>query len=135
MPRKRLLFLDDDAHRRFFVKSNVPYADMAATAQEAIAKLKTCVYDVVSLDHDLGEKTMVQSGHGTGYEVAEFIAALPRKPLGGWPRVVLHSFNPVGVKNMAHVLAGAGYIIYTAPFDTPVFWKIIKKCRRISPNS
>jgi hypothetical protein len=50
------------------------------TASEAIEYLNSFEFDAVFLDHDLGEKTMVASGPGTGYEVAVMLKS-NHKPL------------------------------------------------------
>lgn len=66
---------------------------------------------------------MVDSGRNTGYEVACFIAALkmPKRP----KLVVLHSFNPVGVKNMARVLISSGVATAVGAFGTDVFKALV----------
>ena len=60
----------------------------ARTAKEAIQLLEQADFDVVSLDHDLGE------GAGTGYDVANYIeerAALD--PEFKIPEVLVHTDN------------------------------------------
>ena len=76
------------------------------TASEAIQKLSEESWEVVSLDHDLGGDTYVPSGPGTGYEVAKWLAEhRDRKP----SRIIIHSFNAPGSKNMKSVLPEAFY--------------------------
>lgn len=79
------------------------------TAEDAISRLQTTHYDMISLDHDLGE------GHTSGYAVAayiEFVAHsdLKRSLHPELPNsIFIHSQNPVGVRNIAAALIGAGY--------------------------
>jgi len=99
----KILFLDDDHQRIKRVKEQCIGHELfiAETAKEAITQLESgVVFDVVSLDHDLGGETMVTSGNGTGYEVAVFIGQMKIPP----QRVIIHSFNPVGAKTMWHAL-------------------------------
>jgi hypothetical protein len=114
-----VLFLDDDGNRHeMFRKENAHnhVIDFVWTAQDAIAKLQVNAYDLACLDHDLGGKTFVPSDgpEETGYTVAKAITGMHRKP----KRVVVHSFNPVGVQNMLSVLRAAGVSVIAAPFGT-----------------
>ena len=73
------------------------------TAQEAIAQLLTGDVTHVSLDHDLGDETLV----GSGYQVAKWIeeqAFLNKLKRFTW---ALHTQNPVGEKNMRAALLKA----------------------------
>ncbi len=117
---RRLLFLDDDPERCRKVQQAAPYADIFHTAFGAISALFVSDYEIVSLDHDLGSQTMVDSGPGTGYEVACFIAKSKRPKL-----VVLHSFNRVGVQNMARVLISSGVTTAIGAFGTDVFKALV----------
>jgi len=99
----KLLFLDDDKNRRevavkrWGLKHELHTAE---TAGEAIQLLQLYSYDYVSLDHDLGGKVFVDSGKGTGYEVAVFISRMTNPP----PIVIVHSWNFHGAQNMLHIL-------------------------------
>jgi CheY-like chemotaxis protein len=102
----RILVLDDSSERlKIFRKNLIGHTvDCVKTAREAIDMLDTNSFDLVSLDHDLGDKTMVTSGPGTGYEVTEWLGANPDKQ----PRMIfIHSFNPAGAQRMKLVLANA----------------------------
>jgi len=107
----RVLVLDDDFERlkifsRRLIGQNF---HLVETAKEAIDKLSTEEpFDFIFLDHDLGGQQMVTSGKNTGYEVALWIQEHEEK----WPeRVIVHSFNPGGAKNMLSVLPqGSVYI-------------------------
>jgi len=102
----RVLVLDDDETRqRYFRQALIGMiVDHAYTASEAIQKLIDHSYDCVMLDHDLGGKTMVVSGKGTGFEVAQWLRDNPhRMP----KQIIIHSFNPVGAQNIKNILPGA----------------------------
>ena len=74
------------------------------TAKETIEKLSSEKWDYVFLDHDLGGQTYVPSGPGTGYEVAQWISNNPdQKP----EKVIIHSFNEPGRKNMQNLIPDA----------------------------
>lgn len=77
----------------------------ARTAEEAVDHLRLKVFDVISLDHDLGSVTDedgVQRPAPSGLTVAREIWQNQR-----WPRyaVYIHSMNPVGAANMLAELA------------------------------
>lgn len=123
----RILILDDDrdfdepdnlekagriripAFKRKFIGHNVVWVQ---TATEAIAALANEDWDALFLDHDLGGEAYVQSGPGTGYEVAVWLEQHPdRKP----PQIFLHSLNPAGRDNMKAALPEA--------IHAPFAWK------------
>lgn len=104
----KILFLDDNLirHAAFCDKFAQHEITSVYTAEEAIECLKNNVYDVASLDHDLGGHAYVDSfgEEPTGYTVALWLAANPdRKP----PTIYIHSFNPVGAANMHNILPGS----------------------------
>lgn len=110
---KRILFLDDNKHRHRTIK---PYLlhDEAFTAGEAIKLLQDKQYDIVFLDHDLGESEMVFSfsEEETGYTVAKWIAEnKPKIPL-----VVVHSLNYEGSNNIACLLKNHDYYVLQQMF-------------------
>jgi CheY-like chemotaxis protein len=102
----RILVLDDDetrlrAFRQKFIGTEVV---TVMTASEAIKQLDSNVFQAIFLDHDLGQKHMVASGPGTGYEVAKWLENNPRKK----PKMIyIHSFNPIGAQNMKKALPEA----------------------------
>lgn len=73
------------------------------TAQEAIALLKTGQVEHISLDHDLGDETIVGNGYKVAcwIEQAAFFKHIPRLT---W---AIHSANAVGRDNMTKALANA----------------------------
>lgn len=106
----KVLVLDDDLtrHKKFKQKLIGNEVIHVTNAEEAIFYLKNEeVFDVVFLDHDLGGKQNVISGKETGYEVACWIRDNPEKRPN---QIVIHSFNPVGAKNMMEVLPGSIYV-------------------------
>jgi CheY-like chemotaxis protein len=75
------------------------------TAEQAIKMLEeNSPYDLVSLDHDLGGEYFAPSDEVSGYAVAEHISKMPKDKLP--KKVVIHSFNSNGAKNMENVLKG-----------------------------
>lgn len=77
------------------------------TAQEAIDILgKDLNFEVFFLDHDLGDRIWVSTeDENTGSRVAEFLSD---KVIKG--RIIIHSWNPCGAKNMMSYLPSAEYI-------------------------
>jgi hypothetical protein len=68
---------------------------LAKTAIEALAKLRQQEFEVVSLDHDLGEES------GSGYDVLLYIEAqVFTNPNFKCPELRIHSANPAGCQMM-----------------------------------
>jgi len=102
----KILILDDDSVRQREFSRRLIGEDVAHTftAKETIDQLKLNIYDILFLDHDLGGKINVTSGEGTRFEVAEWIKENPdRKP----HHIIIHSYNPIGAKNMQQCLPGS----------------------------
>jgi len=110
----KILFLDDMKERHDYFQESCIDQDITHvwTSKEAIDKLKTDKFDAIFLDHDLGGEVYQKSIRGTGCEVAEFIA---RNDVGT-PDIVLHSWNPEGVKNMKNILGTKDYQVVIDPF-------------------
>jgi CheY-like chemotaxis protein len=106
MSKYNVLILEDSVERhasfrRIFSGHNVVIVE---TVDEAIRELSLGKWDWLFLDHDLGGKTMVESGPGTGYEVAMWLRDRPEM----FPdRIIIHSFNPEGSKRMWSSLPGS----------------------------
>ena len=102
-----ILFLDDDENRHWEInRLNRGRHDIhkVYTAKECIEALQEGEWDMLFLDHDLGGEVYVDSANGTGYEVAEFLEANNEyQP----PKMYIHSFNPVGAKNMHNCIPEA----------------------------
>lgn len=70
--------------------------DLARTYDQAIEKLSTIQYDVVSLDHDLGCYREDLKKEFTGYDIALFLVERKLNNLY-FPFIIqCHSQNPVG---------------------------------------
>jgi CheY-like chemotaxis protein len=116
----RILFLDDNEERhKAFMRANIGNnVDHVWSAREAIEAIDLNEpYDVASLDHDLDWKA--QAGmrplEETGMVVAHHIASMPKERQ---PRqVIVHSFNPVGGKNMFDLLVSAGVNVARGPWQ------------------
>jgi len=90
------------------------YLTIAKSVAEAIQKYSP-PYDILYLDHDLGGEVMVDSEKpNTGYQFAKWLVAndvdLIRR------RIVLHSMNPAGVRNMKSQLPLSS--VSEIPFST-----------------
>lgn len=76
------------------------------TAFEAIVALRRWEWEVISLDHDLGENS------DTGYSVLLYIEAeVYRNPNFKCPEIRIHSANPVGRKRMLQAIESINRII------------------------
>ena len=87
-----VLVLEDDPAREKFFRSALRNIDVTfvSTVEDAIDKLKEVEFDWVFLDHDLDGQQMVESGPGTGYSVAVWLARnRKRQP----ENIVVHSLN------------------------------------------
>ena len=105
-----ILILEDDPQRiKKFERKFIGHSlTIVSSVKEIIQKLGENYYDIVSLNHDLDGKVYVPSGPGTGYEVAEWLAAHPnRQPT----LIFIHSLNDRGVvQNMKRVLPHAHWV-------------------------
>ena len=125
----RILFLDDSKERHDAFKKHLNQRALAEglsfrpvyvyTAKDAILALQYKKFDEIWLDHDLGGETYVTRTEETGYEVALFIEKMyydnGREPMKS--TVIIHSFNPAGVKRMMQALSGKVNAIVVKPFD------------------
>jgi len=135
----KILIVEDNEDRNDCFKEVLERADLAivGTSYDAIQLLKKNKYDFIFLDHDLGihpvtkeptDDVMLPSGDGTGYEVAQFIAASKKNQ--DTPTII-HSFNPEGAKQMMAVLPDADYF----PFWTDEFKSAIDYINKIIDNA
>lgn len=113
---KSILFLDDDLRRMKAFRRCNPRAVWVQTARDCI-KLLYQPWDIVSLDHDLGGETYVDSQRkDTGMEVVRYI--LRNRPACLVDtRFVVHSRNQQGATLMAKALSSAGYNCEWEPFS------------------
>jgi hypothetical protein len=69
------------------------------TSLDAIKAIRTCQFEAISFDHDLGETG------GTGYEVLLYLEAeVFRNPEFRCPKMLIHSANPVGRQRMQQAI-------------------------------
>jgi len=118
---KNIFILDDDImrHKALVKKAselvNFEAAEVHIAFDAKDAKrilLERTYWDVIMLDHDLGNQVLVDSSEeNTGFQVAKFIRENNIK----FGRCLLHSMNPVGVNNMLGELKGLGDV-YRTPF-------------------
>jgi CheY-like chemotaxis protein len=102
----RILILEDDPERHLAFEAKFGGYDITIveTAQEAIQRLREAVWDVLFLDHDLGGQIMVESGPGTGYEVAVWLEEhKDQQP----KQIFLHTYNPIGAEKMKAAIPNA----------------------------
>lgn len=103
-----ILFLDDDPNRikaiREFFIGHLPI--YCKTAAEAIDLLSRYQYDLIFLDHDLGDQHYdnfdLEDGL-SGYEVAKWLEQNPDKQ-PNVQYIICHSQNPVGSQRMSFAL-------------------------------
>ena len=108
------LFLDDNVVRQQRFAREFPHATIVATADEAIALLKTRTFAVVHLDHDLGDEVFVDSNRpDTGMEVVRWM--VQHRPVVSI--VVVHTLNDEAAPVMVESLRNAGYDAKWMPFD------------------
>ena len=109
-----ILFLDDDPKRLYTFQSNIPSAELAATAEEMINLLMEFTpVDCLLLDHDLGGNIFVDSAEkNTGMEVVRWIKEHTPKI----DRIIVHSLNVEAAHDMVKELSDAGYETSYIPF-------------------
>jgi CheY-like chemotaxis protein len=108
----KILILEDMANRIDIFKKKLKghdlyFFDEADDAIEALRLMNEKPWDMIFLDHDLGQEMFVPSSHhNTGYTVAKFIAENDVK----FNQIIIHSMNPAGAQNMKSVLKKADVI-------------------------
>ena len=116
----KVLIVDDDP-MRFpdlirFAKQNVVDAEIIMVLDSVAAEnilIANGPWDMIFLDHDLGGLVYINSNEpNTGYQIAKFIADHEI----GFETCVLHSMNPVGIKNMHDVLKDLG-TVFVVPYS------------------
>lgn len=110
----RILVLEDNPYRvkKFRRELIGNIVDCAVDVRIATSFLVAHKYDLMFLDHDLGQQEMVDSSEeDTGYQFALAIAADERNRNVA---VVVHSCNPAGADNIVAVLPSAAKVPFTA---------------------
>ena len=105
----KIFILDDMQERHDACRKKFPDAEIISTydAKGAIAILSANLsYDLIALDHDLGGKIFIStSEENSGSTVAKFLADKDIKC-----KIIIHSLNYWGAKNMMSYLPKAEYI-------------------------
>ena len=94
----KVFLLEDDVLRIKWFKEKLKNHELTvvSNAGEAIYILSKSDYGIIFLDHDLEGKAYVNSSyHNTGFTVAKYLKDVERKS-----RVIVHSLNPVGARNI-----------------------------------
>ena len=111
-----VLFLDDDDTRLFYFKEAIAHSGLKCnvvhvdSARECIHHLRDRIFDVMFLDHDLGNRVYVsENDPNTGSEVARWIEANTGGKNNGIPCFV-HSFNPAGAQYMVGIIPNSVHI-------------------------
>lgn len=124
---KILIVEDMDDRNKWFKDTFKDHElDMVNNSKEAIELVKNNKYDFIFLDHDLGNRIFVHSNdENTGYQVAIEIPKTENKQTP----VVLHSWNPGGVKNMEIALKDNKnvYVSFFGSFDKNILQEIKNK--------
>lgn len=102
----KILILEDNDIRIKFFKRRFIYDDLTVVnhAKEAIDLIKENEYDLIMLDHDLGDKQMEWDEDDNGMMVAEY---LNKNPVDA--KVIIHSFNNVRGPQMQKLILGSTY--------------------------
>ena len=113
----RILILEDDGMRvtNFIEIFQGHTIDATESAYGAMELLDINTYDLIFLDHDLGE------GNGSGSLVAAYLAQLP----GLTATIVIHSWNTPASNAMLGYLPQA----FHAPFNTEIFYDLITQLK------
>lgn len=106
-----IFILEDDPLRmKLFEQALMDHnVDHAGNVQDGKKLLTANEYDLILLDHDLGGEQMDEN---TGYQLAKFI-----RDDNISARVVTHSYNPAGAKNILGVLPRATHIPFSILID------------------
>lgn len=119
----KIFVLEDSLMRIKWFKKEYEGSEINIFTQvkEAIRFLKKETPDILYLDHDLDGKVFVDSSEeNTGYQLAKFIAESGKK----YDKIVIHSMNPFGAKNMYHTLKNSARALYKIPFPFLIVKKI-----------
>jgi hypothetical protein len=120
----RILFLDDEAWRHDAVDKvfDGHVVHHCYDMDSFMETLKEPKFDLISLDHDLGDIVTFDDGYKyerTGQDCARYLAQ--NLPSDKMPRrVVIHSWNPAGARAMYQILWDAGIRSFLEPFSPNV---------------
>ena len=111
----KIMILEDSAERviSFYNMFNNQSLTIVNTAEDAINLVNYIKFDVIFLDHDLGERVYVDSEEkNTGYQVAKILS----DSMNSKTPIIIHSWNPIGVKNMKNTLKNHKAQVVDIPF-------------------
>lgn len=102
--RRKWLVLDDSKNRIDLFKQYFGHEDLSCiqNAKDACALLAKTEFDVICLDHDLGE------GSKNGLDVVRYMTQ-NNLQLNHQCIILVHSMNPVGAVSMVDELSRHGY--------------------------
>jgi len=117
----KILILEDDHNRIATFRDKLGERHeltIVETAEDAISKLKSDIFDVIFLDHDLGGEVYVSTeDKNTGSEVARWMSQAKLNQ----PYVIIHSLNTPAAASMAVTLKGIDITgCWVIPFTTLV---------------
>jgi hypothetical protein len=130
----RILFFDDDTNRHewFFsalvkkgIEANCTPVHSILTAKLALASSDTH-FDYAFLDHDMGyyfETNPIR----TGVAVAQFITEMDEADRP--QKIILHSFNPEGARQMLYILGGARIRAKIAAIGSSEFMSVLDEIK------
>lgn len=130
----RILVLDDQDTRHEQIRARLMGHDVthAYLWSDFARALDGERFDVIMLDHDLGdmieqERKPGMYGASTVYDGQDAARAVAELPEHKWPRFTLvHSWNEDGAKRMVDVLIGTMRPgVRRAMFGRPEFWRFV----------
>ena len=122
----KIFVLEDNAERNKVFRQTFAHCDlvMVKEADQALSIILHDTFDVMFLDHDLGDEIYVPSTEwNTGYTVARRIMNNQKQR----SLIVIHSWNMTGALNMEDALAGYPGQIIRAPFASPEFQRVVEE--------
>lgn len=106
----KIMILDDRQERLDYLSEMYSGCEIycARNYAQAINLLAAHKFELVSLDHDLGDFYVAEMDENlverTGSEVAEYIKNMPADQIPD--EIIIHSSNPVGARRMLSILDG-----------------------------
>lgn len=115
----RIFVLEDDRQRNLLFREAAIGLDATFAVSYGEARLKyTPPYDVLFLDHDLGDRVFVPSSdENTGATFARWLPVCTTTPA---TTAIVHSYNPDGAETMRDILTKKGYDVHVIPFGKVV---------------
>ena len=115
----KIFILEDDPERVKFFNHNLIGKEVFHfdNVDDSIAFLDEHLDEMeyLFLDHDLGGEQLVNSSvYNTGFTLAKYLS---KKDMM-FHKIIVHSLNPVGAANMAHLLPGCSVLPYFLIFKS-----------------